>query len=251
MSKHKKVRLLSSFLVSLVILSIFAVIGILSHTVLKDWLIISFGVRVFRVISIGELVAIAICAIITTINGVPLAIMKALQKHEQEQELAQQRQQSQILADYAEDSTNPDFARKRLFYLQTEMPEAKDLVKRCLEQMDAMDGLQAKQEYLITANDARYLQDTVQVLNNVERRLCQNFQNIVNLCIATDKFERLDMKDIEKYLRNNQKRLDDVSELLTASAKRINQYNAGGDQKAWDEVRSWIETIRSSLEEED
>lgn len=251
MSKHKKVRELSSFLFGLVILCTSALISILSNTLLKDWLIIGFGVRTFRLIRIGEFGIMALCAIIVGINGIPLMIDVLLRKHKQEQELVQKRQRSQILADYTEDSTNPDFTRKRLLYLREEMPGTEDLVERCLEQMDNMDRLQAKQEFLIRANDARYLQDTVAVLDNVERRICRNFQNIVNLCIAADRIERLDMKEIEKYLKNNQKKLDDTSELLTASAKRINQYNAGDDQKVWDEVRSWIETIRSSLEEED
>lgn len=251
MSKHNKVRLLSSFLLSIVILGICGVVCILSHTLLKDWLIISFGVRTFRIISIVEFGATGICAFATAVNGVPLMIAAMLQKHEQEQELAQKRQQSQILADYTEDSTNPDYTRKRLLYLREEMPGAEDLVQRCLEQMDSMDRLQAKQEFLIQANDASYLRDTIAVLDNVERRICRNFQNVVNLCIAVDRIEQLDMKEVEKYLRNNQKKLNDTSELLTASAKRINQYNAGDDRSAWDEVRSWIETIRSSLEEED
>lgn len=251
MSKHKRVRPLSSFLFSLIILGICGVTCILSHTLLKDWLIICLGVRTFRTISVGGLIATAICALAATVNGIPLAIAASRRRHEQELELAQKRQQSQILADYTEDSTNPDFTRKRLLYLREEMPGAEGLVQRCLSQMDEMDRLQAKQEFLIRANDASYLSDTIAVLDNVERRICRNFQNVVNICIATDKIERLDMIEIEKYLKNNQKKLDDTSELLTASAKRINQYNAGDDRSAWDEVRSWIETIRSSLEEED
>lgn len=251
MSKHKKVRLLSSFLFSLAILGVCAIANVLSHTLFKDWLIISFGVKTFQLISAGGTGAIVICAIAVGVNGIPLIIAKALHKREQEQELAQKRQQSQVLADYTEDSTNPDFTRKRLQQLWEEMPGTEDLVERCLEQMDRMDRLQSKQEFLIKANDARYLQDTVTVLDNVERRICRNFQNVVNLCIAADGVEQLDWNEVEKYLEDNQKKLNDTTELLKASAKRINQYNADGDKSAWDEVKSWIAVIRNSLEEED
>jgi len=173
-------------------------------------------------------------------------------KHRQqihEQELAQKRQQSKILADYAEDSTNPDFTRKRLQQLWKEIPETEELVERCLEQMDRMDRLQAKQEFLIESNSASYLKDTVSVLDNVERRICRNFQSIINLCIATDDIRNLGMEEIENSLHDNEKKLENTTELLKASAKRINQYNADGSENAWDEVESWIAVIRESLKE--
>lgn len=56
-----------------------------------------------------------------------------------------------------------------------EMPDLEELIGQCLDQMDRMDKLQMKQEILIETNDARYLKDTVVVLENVEVESAETF----------------------------------------------------------------------------
>lgn len=247
MGKHKEVRRPASFLFGVIALSGSIGVFVLSNTFFKDWIIISIGIRAFQLIKIGEMVAIVVSTIFSGVSGIPLIVAMHTRKREQEQKLAQKEKKSRILADYAGDSTNPDFTRERLDQLWQEMPGLEDLVERCLGQMDRMDRLQDRQRVLIESNDARYLKDTVAVLDNVERRLCRNFQNIINLCIAADDIGHLDMKEIERNLSDNEKKLENTNELLKASAKRINQYNAGDDESIWNEVESWITTINESL----
>lgn len=221
----------------------------LSSTVMKDWIIIGYGIRVLSKVRLVGICLVALGAMFMIICAIPLIKATRRQKQQLDQRRQSAQSRSQVLANYAHDSTNPDFTRKRLEQLQDEMPELEDLVMQCLEQLDTMDVLQEKQNALIEANDARYLKDTVSVLDNVERRICQNFRNVINLCIAADAIESLDTEKVNKYLRDNRKKLSNTKELLKASADWINQYNAGEDGDR-SEVENWITVIRNSLREE-
>lgn len=224
-------------------------VSILCSTTLKDWVIISFGVRQLGVIQlITRLVAVG-GGILIGWNGLAFMRIWMAEKQAETQEQAEQQERSRVLQDYVEDNTNPDFTRRRLEQLQLEMPQFEDLVEKCLDQMDRMDRLQAKQQLLIEANDARYLKDTVAVLDKVERRICQNFRVVINLCITADD-EPLDMKQINRSLEDNEMKLGDTKELLKASVDWINQYNADGNITDRSEVENWITVIRNSLKEE-
>lgn len=238
-----------TFWLSFLIIACGAIVLILSNSLLKDWIIIGYGVRALGSIRIVSIIIIIIGTIFLIIRSVPIAKALYHQKEMQERAIISAKNKSRILNDYAQDSENPDFTRKRLNQLAAETPELSDLVTKCLDQMDAMDAIQAKQDVLIEANDARYLRDTVLVLNNVERRLCRNFRSIINLCIATESTRCLDNEKINRKLDDNQKKLDNAKELLNASVDWINQYDddASSDRS---EVENWIAVIRDSLKEE-
>jgi len=221
---------------------------ILSNTAIKNWIIIGYGVRALSKVQLVGGCLTIFGVVLMVISSIPLIRATRKQKQQLDQKLRSEQNRSRVLADYAQNSTNPDLARKRLRQLQAEMPELEDLVIQCLDQMDTMDVLQEKQNALIEANDARYLKDTVSVLDNVERRLCQNFKNVINLCIAADSVESLDEKKVYQYLKDNRKKLSNTKELLRASADWINQYNAGEDSDR-SEVENWIAVIRDSLRE--
>lgn len=237
------------FLLGVAVTSIGSIAFLLSCTALKNWIIIGFGVRMLSTVYITEL-AVAVAGFgFTIIRSIPFLKARALKKREKEQQIAQKRQQSQVLTNYNENSENPDYTRKRLRFLQNEMSGLDDLVARCLQQMDSMDDLQARQGVLIEANDALYLKDTVAVFDKVERRICRNFRNIINLCIAADSSDALDMEKINKTLSDNDKKLSDTKALLKASVDWINQYNEDNkDDRS--EVENWISVIRASLKED-
>lgn len=232
---------------------IFAVIGliivVLATTVLQSPIIIRFGVRAFKFIEafgtgviIGGLGLAVICSI-------PVALRWITQKHQQYQERTQLNQQTQIRTKYAEDSTNPDLTRKRLLQAQGEMPEFQGLFGQCLEQMDRMDALQLKQNRLISDNDASYLNETENVLNKVEGRICQNFRNIINLCIVAGTMDQLNTTKVRKILEGNEEKLQAAKSLLEASVEWVNKYNADNDNDR-SEVERWISVIHNYLKEE-
>lgn len=224
-------------------------IVVLSNTLLKDWIIIGYGVRALSKVQIAGSFLCILNLVFMIICNIPMLRAARKRQAQMEQKMRSAEDRSQVLSNYAKDSTNPDFTRKRLEQLREEVPELDDLVMQCLDQMDTMDLLQEKQNALIEANDARYLRDTMSVLDNVERRICRNFRNVINLCIAAESAESLDEKKVNKYLKDNRKKLSDTKELLKASADWINQYNAGEDSDR-SEVENWIAVIRDSLREE-
>lgn len=235
----------------IIIVAIGLIMILLVSTLCKNWIVISFGIRIFKVvrsISFG----IAAVGVILTVHYCALRFKthRILQRT-QEKALERQQEHSKVLTDYAEDSTNPDFTRKRFQQLRHEIPDLGDLIDECLTQMNRMDKLQAKQQILIDTNDALYLRETVTVLDNVERRLCRNFRNVINLCIAAEDCDSVDQKKVRKNLDDNEKKLHDAKKLLKASVDWINQYNMGSENSDRSEVENWIAVIRDSLKEDE
>ncbi len=238
-----------TFKLDIVILSISILIFILSRTLLKDQMIIRFGVRAIKNIYTFELGFSATMAILTAWRAMCFWRLQSQDKHRRAQQREQEEQQAQVVTDYAEDSSNPLFTRRRLEQIAQEMPDFEGLVNQCLAQMNRMDKLQMKQETLIETNDARYLKDTVVVLENVERRICQNFRTVINLCIAAEDLKHLDLNKVQQSLDDNEHKLSNTQELLKASVDWINQYNTDSRNSDRSEVENWIAVIRDSLKE--
>lgn len=221
----------------------------LTDNVMQDQIVIRFGVRAFSLIrSISKGTTIG-GIILTALLSIPIIYNWKRQRQQQRQEQTHRKNQVQIRTKYAEDSTNPDLTRKRLLQAQAEMPMFKDLFDRCLKQLDRMDALQLKQNRLILDNDASYLNETENVLNKVEGRICQNFRNIINLCTIADNAEQLDVAKVEKVLDGNEEKLKAARSLLKASAEWVNKYNADNDSDR-SEVQKWILVINNYLKEE-
>lgn len=224
---------------------------LLSKTVLKDWIIICFGVRALKVICNAESALLGGGLSYAILQHAPVIRSLIAERRQRQEEKSRKQQQSQMMVDYMEDSDNPELTRKRLEQLRSEMPELTMLIEQCIQQMDKMDALQEKQSLLIATNDARYLRKTIEVFNNVEGRICRNFRNVINLCIAADGAADIDMKKVDRFLDDNEKKLEDTRRLLKASADWINQYEADERENDCREVENWIAIIRESLKEGD
>lgn len=222
---------------------------LLSNTLAKNWLIICLGIRVFRTVLMAEIAIVGVGVIILIISAIPFLKNQMVYQRERKQAQARQQQKAQFWEHYAENDGDPELIRKRLNQLWREMPALDALIRRCLNQMDQMDDLQARQEVLIKSNGALYLKDTVEVLNNVERRICRNLRSIINFCIVEDDPTQIAAPRIEKILADNELKLSDSKELLKVSAEWINQYDSGF-KSDFSEVESWISTIRESLKED-
>lgn len=231
-----------------VITLIGATMSVLANLALKDWLIINYGIRcqvlcrrLGLILTITGICGTIICLMI---NGIAqyrqqkaTKIDENLIKHEQK-----------IVTEYAENSDNPEYTRRRLMQLEQKLPDFKALIERCLTQMDQMDLLQARQDTLIRENEALYLEQTVKVLNNVERRLCQNFRAVINLLITATNSSDFDYDKTEKYLQDNEQKLKDAKYLLAVSVDWVNKYNDNADDYSA-EIENWIAVIQKSLQE--
>lgn len=233
-----------------VVLGAGTLIKILSNTVFRNRIIIEHGVRALGKVQFFGNCIIAVGVLLLILALLPFIKMVLHSKRAHQQKTERKTAKARMMASYAEDSDNPELTRQWLEQMRQEMPDYRAVVDECLKQMDHMDELQEKQESLIRMNSAAYLRDTIVVLLNVEKRICRNFRNIVNLCIAGNiTYEHGYRSNVQVILDDNEKKLRDASELLKASAEWINHYNQNNESDR-SELENWIAVIRESLKED-
>ena len=146
---------------------------------------------------------------------------------------------------------NPRYVRQQLKRFEESKDYAvRDLVDKCVGQLDLMDKRQAQMNELLRLNNADYLRDLNKVLDDTELRICQNIKKIVNMLIIADddSFEEdsVDHQMADKYLKDNSKILNQCRELLWQTRDYINNQ---GDQEDVSVIQAYIETLKQSLRE--
>ena len=228
--------------------------------------LIGIGVGVFKTsamivaLGVGTIKAIAAASYITLGAGVALtaagtipAVVGSIRRQNDNRLLESRRQAEQKnFSEYAKDSLNPEKTRVRLEQLRKNNPKLSNLVDCCYEQMDRIDTYQARHRTLLDANEAIYLEDTVEVLDRSEIRMCQNFRNIINCCILienTDKgTEELDQRIINAAFADNEEELKSIATLLNYCVAYINNYNRNGVSDR-SELDAWLKIMKSSMGE--
>lgn len=229
------------FVIGVVIACIGAVVQLVINNFLRDWIIIGFGVRIFNTVkNLGVIIAIIGC-IVTIVFAIPIFRYCFQQRR-------QQKTQTKYLTELGNDNGDPRVALARLIQLVQNIPGSRQIAERCRQQMEQMDNIQERQHLLLTTNDAIYLNDTVEVLDRVERYICQNCIKVVNLCIAAGTPERFNQAAIDQLLADNAAQLKNANQLLQVSAVWINQYDA--KQESRGDLERWIATIQQSLKED-
>ena len=242
MKFFKALRILGAILISIGLLGFGA--GFLA----PSSMIVAFGVRALeglKVISFG------VCGIggISLISGTIPAVAVTVQNRSRDRLLEDDRARDRkSFTDYAQDSLNPAKTRVRFEQLRAHNPKLNGLINRCVEQMDRIDAYQARHKSLIDANEAIYLQDTIEVIDASERRMCLNFRNIINCCILVEDaggVEDLDHATVERSLKDNEEELSAVANLLRCSVAYINNYNRNGvsDRR---ELDAWLKIMTAS-----
>ena len=213
-------------------------------------LIIAVGVRGLSAISTVSGVVLG-TGVAAAAGGTVPAIVSSVKK-KNETRLIESRHEADMknLSEYAKDSLNPEKTRVRLEQLRKNNPNLSELVDGCLEQMDKINTYQARHKSLIAANEAIYLQDTVDVINESERRMCQNFRNIINCCILIENdngsVDELDQDIISSSMSDNQEELNAVATLLKYSVAYINNYNRNGVSDR-SELDAWLRVMKASI----
>ena len=213
-------------------------------------LIVSIGIKGVTALTALSGV-IAGTGAVSLAGGTTAAVVNSVKKQNSdklhESELESERRQ---FSEYAQDSLNPEKTRVRLEQLRKNNPALGDIVESCLMQMDKMDSFQARHKSLLAANAAIYLQDTVEVLRESEKRMCRNFRNIINCCIlvedSTADISELDNDVIDSSMKDNEEELKSVSTLLKYSVTYINNYNRSG-VKDRSELDAWLKVMKDSI----
>ncbi len=212
-------------------------------------LIISLGIRTASFFSILVPAIFGAGFVFSSVGLISTALKVRQEEMLEEKRLKSLDIHNDVAEQYRLDAGNPVNTRKRLEQIKDSTPGAVRLMDRCLSQLDRMDELQKRQQMLLESNDAAYLKDTVNTLEQVEHEICLNYRGIVNQCIvsgpAADE-SKFDMDKIEKSLNKNQELLDQSKELLKVSADWIDNYNEqeNPDRSLLD---SWIRTIRNTI----
>lgn len=125
-------------------------------------------------------------------------------------------------------------------------------ISSILKQMDDMNRYQNKLSKLIANNGASYLNDSEEVLANVEQHILINVRNILN---CFDVYETSDQKDVQKMQilltsvkEDNDVKLKNVKEFLLATTDFVNKQ--GDDNTGIETLNMYKEVIINSLKED-
>ena len=212
-------------------------------------MIVAIGIRGVAAISNISGAVLAAGALTLTGGTVP-AVVNNVKKHNSERLLeSNRREDMKSFSEYAKDSLNPEKTRIRLEQLRKNNPGLNEIVDSCLEQMDKIDNYQSRQKSLIAANEAIYLEDTIEVLDQSEKRMCRNFRNVINCCILVEDssgIEELDRDIIDSSLGDNEEELKEAATLLKYSVAYINNYNRNGVEDR-SELDAWLAVMKNSI----
>ena len=235
-----------------IIAAIAGLIGIGVGALKTSAMIVALGVGTIKAIAAASYITLGTGVALTAAGTIP-AVVGSIRKQNNNRLLEQNREAERYkFSEYAKDSLNPEKTRVRLEQLRKNNPKLSNLVDCCYEQMDRIDTYQARLRTLLDANEAIYLEDTVEVLDKSEMRMCQNFRSIINCCILienTDKgTEELDKNIINSAFADNEEELRSVATLLNYSVAYINNYNSNGVSDR-SELDAWLKIMKSSMGE--
>lgn len=230
--------------------AVFAAIGlagIAASFLASSAMIVSIGVRGVEAFKIAGIIIAASGGAMVAGGCVPV-ITGLVNTQNRRRALESDRQSNKKKFDeYARDSLNPERTRERLEQLAKNNPHLTKLTDLCIGQMNRMDTFQSRHKSLLDANEAIYLEDTIAVLDESEKRMCRNFRNIINCCILIEDTnqgaEELDRDIVNSSLADNEEELNAVSTLLKYSVAYINNYNRSGVSDRSD-LDAWLKIMK-------
>ena len=232
------------------ILMVLGIAGVVTFSLANSAMIVAMGIRTLETMMVVAYIAAGVGVGVVAAGAVP-AIVESVRKRNGALQLeSTRREDMKQFSEYAKDSLNPEKTRIRFEQLRRNNPALSPLVERCLVQMDTIDSYQARHKSLLDANEAIYLEDTIDVIDNCERRMCRNFRNIINCCILVENTgegeEALDRDIVESSLADNRDELESVNTLLKYSVAYINNYNRNGVSDR-SELDAWLKVMKSSM----
>ena len=221
------------------ILSAIGLVGIAAGLLASSSMIVAIGIRGVSLLS--TISAVTLCTGVTALAGgtIPAIVQRRSNQKQLEHDRETDRKQ------FSDEKT-----RIRLEQLRRKNPNLNTLVETCLEQMDRIDTYQARHRSLLEANEAIYLEDTIEIIDESEKRICRNIRNIINCCILVEdsksSVNELDGNIINSSLAENEEELKTVATLLRYSVAYINNYNRSGVSDR-SELDAWLKVMKSSM----
>lgn len=214
---------------------------------LKNRLILALGIKKYAKMPVIATVILAVGLVMIAAAIIPVAKVWCKERRIVKEKRDQAKQRSKIIKAYAVDSENPVLAKERLIQLDIEKPQFRGIIAVCLNQLEEMDRIQAKQNFLIKTNGAGYLKDTMEVLDKLERKMCRMVLSIVNSCETYDAIP--DEQKEHDVLNRNAEMLSIAQKLLDTSLESINNRIKNVRDDSQETASDLIEILRSYSEE--
>lgn len=210
-------------------MSVFLVIvgiGILMLVLSKDSVVISIGIRSYRGLYQGGLIAEVALVILFLILSLRDARKKnAAKKEEREQSADRQKLEADL-------PVNGRLTDVKVRELLKENASGKwralqDAIGGLAAQMCQMDSYQERLANLLTSNQASTLGDTEEVLDQVEQYICRNIRKVLNYMTVYDPASQEDAARLEKLIEEcrdaNQEQLTQTKEFVFALTEFLNR----------------------------
>ncbi len=210
-------------------MSVFLVIvgiGILMLVLSKDSVVISIGIRSYRGLYQGGLIAEVALVILFLILSLRDARKKnAAKKEEREQSADRQKLEADL-------PVNGRLTDVKVRELLKENASGKwralqDAIGGLAAQMCQMDSYQERLANLLTSNQASTLGDTEEVLDQVEQYICRNIRKVLNYMTVYDPASQEDAAALEKLIEEcrdaNQEQLTQTKEFVFALTEFLNR----------------------------
>lgn len=217
-------------------MSVFLVIvgiGILMLVLSKDSVVISIGIRSYRGLYQGGLIAEVALVILFLILSLRDARKKnAAKKEERENQLREREQSADRQKLEADLPVNGRLTDVKVRELLKENASGKwralqDAIGGLAAQMCQMDSYQERLANLLTSNQASTLGDTEEVLDQVEQYICRNIRKVLNYMTVYDPASQEDAAALEKLIEEcrdaNQEQLTQTKEFVFALTEFLNR----------------------------
>lgn len=218
---------------------------LLFSLLLKDNLIINFGIRAYN-----NLLYVLIAIIIITIILFAIKLFKVKQIEKTEKEILIKEQEKnnvsskKLLKNSQLRSILKDNAENEWQILNND-------INKCIKQMEDMDEEQERLHILLKNNDVDILSDTEDILEQVEQCMCKNARKIINYMSVyhndTDDIDQMKEKLTICY-KNNGNLLKEVHDFLLMLTEFLNSQDENYDDTM---LLTYKETLISMTRKEE
>lgn len=204
--------------------------GLIATLIFKDEIIVYMGIGAFKALRGVCGVATLLTAFGSGVTGVT-TISKL-----RDQEMIERKQREFIedshkketaklsVKDKLENSKLRELLQEKL---QNGWEPTRELIDKCIEQLQQMDDYQDRLSRLLKSNDAQMLSDTEEVLDRVEQYICKNVRKVLNYMEVADYRTAEDVNLVRSKLSaccaDNQEQLKQTQEFIFALTDFINQ----------------------------
>jgi len=243
----------------LLVVGVFALICLALHLV-RDSLVIQYGIRFYRGLQ-GGVFAVGGVASLVAVVWYALDVKKHMdwQKAREAEQARDEAKRQELLLEKAKHKEVLSVSRKmdsvKIRELLSEYAAGKwralsQSLMQVRMQLDIMDEHQEKLSHLLEVNGADALDNTKDILDQVEQYLCKNVRKALNYLDVADEEVPKDVQLVRDKLEicheDGLKQLQQVQEFLFALAEFLNKQ--GEEDNSMEMLEIYKSTILSSIE---